>query len=273
MLQNFYFDWTSDLTYDTFSVLNMTAGTINVGGVLRLYRLSSLNLDGGEIFVTGAAELGTQTSLNASFLQDPNVTVSITAGLIESGDFLQIGGSVVLDGGILRANDFEETLSVGTVEINGGGLLQFKNSLESVMDVEALITSGFFTTSEASPLIVEIVDVDGTNFTQVSVDAGIPGDFDGNGVVDGNDFLKWQREDGSAASLALWEANYGATALVAAVGSVPEPSSVVLAMLVSVSMVCGGRNFRGRKVGSNRFSLLHWNKRSHGWSLTERFTP
>ncbi len=39
-----------------------------------------------------------------------------------------------------------------------------------------------------------------------------------------------------------------------AIMGVPEPSSVVLALLVSVSMVFGGRNFRGKKVGTNQFS-------------------
>ena len=60
--------------------------------------------------------------------------------------------------------------------------------------------------------------------------AGIPGDFDGNGVVDGLDFLKWQRDDGSAAGLALWEANYP-TPLSAISTAVPEPSSVLLLLI------------------------------------------
>jgi len=141
------------------------------------------------------------------------------------------------------------------VEVNGGGLLQFKNSEESVADVEALMTSGLITHCEGLEQTVEIVNVDGTDFTQVSViSSALPADFDMNCVVDGNDFLKWQSDDGSAAGLLLWEDNYGATSLVAAVASVPEPSSVVLALLVSLSMVFGGRNFRGRKVGTNQFS-------------------
>jgi hypothetical protein len=57
------------------------------------------------------------------------------------------------------------------------------------------------------------------------------GDFDGDGDVDGRDFLRWQRGQSpnplSATDLAAWQANYGAGSLVAAVGAVPEPTTVV----------------------------------------------
>ncbi len=59
----------------------------------------------------------------------------------------------------------------------------------------------------------------------------LPGDFNGDGVVDGLDFLKWQRSDtpggGSQAELTEWEANFGSP-LVAAVNSVPEPATLAL---------------------------------------------
>jgi len=39
--------------------------------------------------------------------------------------------------------------------------------------------------------------------------SSVPGDIDGDGDVDGADFLEWQLSGGSASSLADWEANYG----------------------------------------------------------------
>ena len=57
------------------------------------------------------------------------------------------------------------------------------------------------------------------------------GDFDGDGDVDGNDFLKWQRDDKTQAGLADWNTNYGtgvAAGAAAAAGTVPEPSAVAL---------------------------------------------
>ncbi len=58
-------------------------------------------------------------------------------------------------------------------------------------------------------------------------------DFDGDGDVDGRDFLFWQRGDSpnelSSEDLALWQAQYGTGSLVAGIG-VPEPSSLLLAL-------------------------------------------
>lgn len=54
-------------------------------------------------------------------------------------------------------------------------------------------------------------------------DAGSPGDFDGDGDVDGRDFLVWQRNP-SVGTLADWQANYGAQQQVN-VAVVPEPAT------------------------------------------------
>lgn len=63
------------------------------------------------------------------------------------------------------------------------------------------------------------------------------GDFDGDGDVDGNDFLMWQRGETSpplsASALAAWKANYGNTSpLSVASSTVPEPSSLGLGLMV-----------------------------------------
>lgn len=63
-------------------------------------------------------------------------------------------------------------------------------------------------------------------------------DFDGNGIVDGLDFLKWQLGESpnpfSAADLALWEAQYGGPPpLQANTSAVPEPSSLFLCSIAA----------------------------------------
>jgi hypothetical protein len=59
---------------------------------------------------------------------------------------------------------------------------------------------------------------------------GLAGDFNDDGFVDGADFLKWQRGESpaplSAADLADWKANFGASSGIAAI---PEPASAALA--------------------------------------------
>jgi hypothetical protein len=70
--------------------------------------------------------------------------------------------------------------------------------------------------------------------------AGIAGDFDEDGDVDGRDFLTWQR-DTSVGDLADWQANFGSGAMSSFIAapaaadssnsgasSVPEPTSIAL---------------------------------------------
>lgn len=61
-----------------------------------------------------------------------------------------------------------------------------------------------------------------------------PGDFDGDGDVDGNDFLVWQR-DLNVGSLSDWQNGFG-TPLAAAVASVPEPTGYTLLVLFGLGL-------------------------------------
>lgn len=255
---NMYFDW----SFDASSELKMTGGTINVGGILRMYRTSVLNLDGGEILIASAAELGTQNQLNPLFLQTPDVTVSITDGLLAANGFLQIGGSVVVDGGILRAGSFNESVSAGTIEINEGGTLQLNNSQESIANVQSLISSGFITTSSAqgtAGFVIEVVDVNGTNFTQVAFGAaGVPGDYNGDGTVDAADYTVFRDHQGANFDLMnenpaattpgmvdqedynFWKSRFGnggGSGADVRVAAVPEPAARQLGLLMLVGVV------------------------------------
>ena len=61
---------------------------------------------------------------------------------------------------------------------------------------------------------------------------GIPGDFNGDDIVDGLDFLAWQRGDSpdplSQTDLDLWAANYGNSASTVSTVQIPEPVSLTL---------------------------------------------
>ena len=64
---------------------------------------------------------------------------------------------------------------------------------------------------------------------------GAAGDFDGDGDVDGSDFLAWQRGFGTtftAQDLLDWQTNFGGALLATSSSSaVPEPSSLVVALV------------------------------------------
>jgi hypothetical protein len=88
-----------------------------------------------------------------------------------------------------------------------------------------------------------------SSFQQLRVDtlliadqSAIPGDFDGDGDIDGRDFLAWQRGEstipGSTGDLNDWQTNYGPGQLSAFL--VPEPTS----LLVVIFGIIMGLNFR-----------------------------
>ena len=70
---------------------------------------------------------------------------------------------------------------------------------------------------------------------------GTPGDFDGDGDIDGRDFLAWQRGESpmalSAGDLQDWQDNYGVPA-AASINAVPEPSTALLLILMFATPVC-----------------------------------
>jgi len=233
--ENLYLDW----SFDAQSVLNMSGGTINVGGVMRVFRTSSFNLDGGELHITGTVELGTTNLDNPNWPpQTPDVNVTITNGLLEATSSLRTNGSVVLNGGILRAGSYQEFFSTpGSLEVNEGGTLQLRASSESIAAVNTLVSNGYITTSSpqgTGAFQIGVVNVGGTDFTQVTLPpSGLDGDFDIDDDVDGNDFLIWQRGLGGnfdAADLADWRANFGSMSLAASLLPTPEPFSAVMAL-------------------------------------------
>ena len=88
-----------------------------------------------------------------------------------------------------------------------------------------------------------------------------PGDFNGNGVVDGRDFLVWQRGGSpsplSAGDLAVWKANFGGGgngvgALAAASGTVPEPGGSALGLLSALGVGFQRTRRAVRTVGGSR---------------------
>ena len=78
---------------------------------------------------------------------------------------------------------------------------------------------------------LRIAGADGS-YELVAPRGGILGDFNGDGAVDGRDFLEWQRNPGIG-TLTDWEANYGSGQIGAATATVPEPASLLLVLLAA----------------------------------------
>ena len=124
------------------------------------------------------------------------------------------------------------------VTIGGNGVTQANGEIATIT---FSIDAGF------NGLLVNSWDGGAFNGMQLRTVEATPGDLDLNGIVDGNDFLVWQRGFGtlySDAELNAIKANFGAPGVGAAIASVPEPT--VAALLASGAML-GGMLRRGRR--------------------------
>ncbi len=93
-------------------------------------------------------------------------------------------------------------------------------------------------------VVLSWVSGNGFSFDDFTVSASLGGDFDGDGDRDGADFLIWQRDLRDADNLADWEANFSALPLSAVTATMPEPASLLLALLACQGWLVG----RGRRI-------------------------
>jgi hypothetical protein len=68
--------------------------------------------------------------------------------------------------------------------------------------------------------------------------AGIDGDFNGDGNVDAADYVMWRKNGMSAADYQLWVENFGTTSPGVGGGAVPEPAGLVLLAISGLLIVC-----------------------------------
>ena len=149
---------------------------------------------------------------------------------------------------------------------NGNSLVTLADNAKIVLDgdrsilLNNAIADGFITGSLAPTF-------DGS-FTTLMADPAAAvdeSDFNGNGFRDGADFIIWQQNHGAIGTgtpatgdangdtnvdgldLAIWEGQFGTPApLLAAVLSVPEPTTGCLALITFTLLGCGARRRVGR---------------------------
>jgi hypothetical protein len=81
----------------------------------------------------------------------------------------------------------------------------------------------------------------GENLVLTKGAGGIAGDADGDGDVDGNDFLVMQRNGYTPAQLSAFQANFGMHAVTPTAAAVPEPQALALVLLGGAAIVAARR--------------------------------
>lgn len=98
----------------------------------------------------------------------------------------------------------------------------------------------------SSPYQWDLTNLYVTGEATLTAVSGLAGDFDQNGVVDGADFLAWQRGAStsplSPADLTEWQSQFGAITAAASAAAVPETSGVFMLVAASGALAVRSRS-------------------------------
>jgi hypothetical protein len=199
---------------------------------------------GSSVTFFGTAGFGIAGGGDVFFEDD--VTPGSSPGLETFGGNVHLGVLSNLQieiAGMVSGSEFDVLSVLGDVTLGGTLDVSLLNPFSlipgqsfEIIDVGGSLSGTFLGLAEGglvgnfggTNLLITYAGGDGNDVILLSA---LPGDFDIDGDVDGNDFLLWQR-DPSVGSLANWEANYGMVApLAAASAAVPEPNSLALLCL------------------------------------------
>lgn len=211
-------------------------GTIHLNGANTKLDAQFVNVEGGTLRGNGTVFVGTGPI---------NGVVRNMAGRIEpgsnigklsiTGDFANLeGGTLAIQLGGTTAITQHDVLGVsrfaflgGTLEVSlAGGFTPSVGNSFTFLTTGANGVFGEFDYLSLPAGYQWNVDYLASSVVLRVLGLGTPGDFDGDGDVDGRDFLAWQRNP-STGNLADWQANYGVGA-INALQTVPEPNSMLL---------------------------------------------
>lgn len=173
------------------------------------------------------------------------------------GDLIINSGSLAIELGGANAGEFDQLVVDGAATLGGSldvSLLEgFEPSLGQSFQF-VTTNGGIFNDFDS----VNLPALFGGNFLRLvygetlvalEVVARLDGDFNGDGDVDGADFLVWQRTPG-VGNLADWQANFG-NAANANSTTVPEPASICLVGTLFV-ITCTRRSWRRLQVAHEK---------------------
>jgi len=208
--------------------------------------------------ISGDIILGGDTTLHSigTILSEGGIHVLTGSEALIIGDLTFTGAASVANALTLAAGDSTGTLDVaGTIDL-GSALLELDYSAgvaSQVGDTYQILSSTEPIVGMFSNLANEVIAdgriwdiIYGTSSVSVTATGAtvstMPGDFNGDGICDGADFLVWQAGAGTiydGNDLADWENCMLSPAVVAASAAVPEPSSGLLLVLGSLLIGAG----------------------------------
>ena len=218
----------------TKTLLKGAGGTFNfTGGALSAETVGFDLVNNGGAIAPGASAGSTHVTgdltINSGALQ-------IKIGGTSAGEF----DSLVVDGAATLGGALEVSLLDGFA-FEPDNMIEILNIAGARTGEFAGLGEGALVGNFGQDLFITYAAGDGNDVALYTL-AGIPGDFDGDGNVDGADFLVWQRDPG-VGNLADWQANFGTGSAQAGGAAVPEPASRVVAVVLFATLAMLARDF------------------------------
>jgi autotransporter-associated beta strand protein len=228
--------------FSTGSVAVAAGGQFNLTGGSA--DLATLDLSAGGAFGFTGGTLHAQTILGDLTSQGGTLSPGSTG--IAGSYTQQSGAKLEIEiGGIAAGTEFDTVSITGNALLGGtldvsllNGFTPTPGQMFTVMTAGSVTYNGLALSGAAASSFYLLVGP-----TSVSLQAaGLAGDYNFDGVVDGADYIVWRKGPGYLASqYDLWRTNFGAPAGTGAAGvegaSVPEPATAMLmlsAMVLSI---------------------------------------
>lgn len=226
----------------TFSIYGREAGTIIDGFVLSDTNLTGTQLDQALSGTLGGSEK--IMTVSGNFQQSAGSIFQVEVAGGSTLNKMLVTGSAQLAGdlAVSLASGFTPTpASVFTILDAGTMTGQFANAPAGLRVPTADLAGSFLVNYDAAQAAVKLS----------SYAAAIPGDFNFDLSVDYDDLVEWQANYGTTMNgrdFLIWQRNFGTTALTATNVAIPEPTSMVL--LIGMSLIACNRRANQKLVTS-----------------------
>lgn len=215
------------LSVDTVDHANGGTFAFNAG-TLSVDRFEGNLANSGGTFAPG---IGTETGASlivGDYSQHSGGTLAIDIAGTSAGsthDLVNINGAAQIDGllELSLSSDFSPDAMDELTVLAANSLFGFFDNIGNGQRLDTTDGRGSFVVNYG---IGSAFDEDRIVLSDFQAASSFPGDYDGNELVDGNDFLLWQRSDTTPSGLQAWQANYGVQA--SAITAVPEPTTLML---------------------------------------------
>jgi autotransporter-associated beta strand protein len=224
-------------------------GTIVLAGKLMVMNTTGSGTGSGAVAVNAGATVGGTGTIQGLLTNGGIVAPGNSVGALHLGDNYAQGGGGRLEIELATLASYDQLSVSGTALLSGtlavslvsGFVPQEGNSFDIISAADFSGTT--FTTTSLPALTGNLVWEIDYGATAVTLSVVLPGDFNGNGVVDAADYVVWRKGLGTTytpTDYDTWRTHFRQTALPGAgtsLSAVPEPATLLFCVCATILIV------------------------------------